>query len=211
MKSITFTLVELLVVIAVIAILASLMLPALNKARDVAKSINCINNEKQIGLLSMQYTNDYSDYIVPANARNPTSNNIVNNVWVGPELFWAETLAAQYLQSDKRFRALFSCPAMAKPFGGTTNYPYTHYGICSRNSGSLLSSATFGSLKRIHQVKNPSMKILTADFNRTNAFDIDDKIRFYLRHNKFMVNALMLDGSARSYNINEITDSMIGK
>ena len=56
-----FTLIELLVVIAIIAILAAILFPVFAQAREKARAISCISNEKQIGTATMMYVQDYDE------------------------------------------------------------------------------------------------------------------------------------------------------
>jgi len=57
-----FTLIELFVVIAIIAILAALLLPALSRATEQGRRVKCQSNLKQLSLALLMYSGDYEDY-----------------------------------------------------------------------------------------------------------------------------------------------------
>ena len=61
-----FTLIELLIVIAIIAILAALLLPSLKTARDQAYKIQCAGSLKQLGLMNALYADNYNSWFLPS-------------------------------------------------------------------------------------------------------------------------------------------------
>lgn len=103
-----FTLVELLVVISVIAILASLLLPALQKAKLKAKQIECVSGLKQIGVGFAGYANDYNCWV-------PRSKDSAITVYLND--FWFHKIS-RYLEikrtvvyTDEKTCGIFKCPA----------------------------------------------------------------------------------------------------
>ncbi len=217
-RLINFTLIELLVVVSIIAILAALLLPALAKARDKAKSGKCTAQLKQMGVLVMYYHDDYDSWIVPADQKNPTDSNIINSLNVGPDMFWAESLGAYYLKSEALYRQVFTCPAMPGPFGKNLDgYQYTHYGICPYVSGSITGSFGIGGTYAVGPVKmakykRPSELILLADSDRGQVGYVLSYISFfYPRHNVFYANSLYLGGHVAPIKAASVTNAMIGK
>lgn len=111
MQNKKFTLIELLITIAIIAILAGMLLPALNSAREKAREITCTGNLRQIGIAAFSYTGDNEDRLPLVNDNEPNRFPVVLGAYAGTKEC-----------SDKQ-GGLWFCPShrMVAPVNATRN------------------------------------------------------------------------------------------
>ena len=197
-KTRIFTLIELLIVIAIIAILAAMLLPALNKARETAYKISCANHLGSIGKAMLMYANDYQDYLPPY--RSASSWGMPGNrEWYAgtPET----GLLADYLQLNQKgqeigtyghnagnaanpvSRGRISCPGLrALPAGKFRIYGYGY------------NNNIYNGERKLARFQMPSRTVLVSETSDTTILSNYDPYLTAFRHGK-SANAVFTAGN----------------
>lgn len=202
-----FTLIELLIVIAVIAILTGLLIPALNSAREKALSIQCTSNLKQVGVACAQYvaaydgflaTNYYTSYVDFLYAYPKGWTTVAGNGWYSPlrhlvnDKFikgYRGTRGAGYATvCPQAYRLLGLTDLILKTWGGS-------YGFNENISMSLAAGppGDYVSMKKFDTLKRPSSRFLYSDTTSQGRMWNSGMI-YFAHSNGFGTNFLYGDG-----------------
>ncbi len=192
-KRTRFTLIELLVVIAIIAILAAMLLPALSAAKAQAKTIDCKNRLKQIGLAEISYSTDYNGYITLS--------------WKTTTFYTWMSFVTPYLNKAQILICPSELPSTRIESGPSSNY-YQCYGGNRQETAFKVSHGDYMS-SRVETLKNTTILIADTLSSKTGAFTqyylFREDTQFWessaisTRHNN-MANTVFVDGRVESAN-----------
>ena len=174
-----FTLVELLVVVAIIGILSSLLLPALSKARDYAKSSGCNANQRQLGIAFTAYADDYDGYY-PVTAEQPGA---------GAYQEWWYVLLPYVSPKQISKSSVFVCP------GGNDSEIWTSWSQYYSYAANWAIGQGMTVRKRVGDIRTPSEMSLLMDGTYKTAWWHSYYINIAYRHMKG-ANVLFADGHA---------------
>jgi prepilin-type N-terminal cleavage/methylation domain-containing protein/prepilin-type processing-associated H-X9-DG protein len=211
-----FTLLELLVVVAIIAVLVAILLPSLQKAREMARTTTCSTKLRSIGTAILMYANEFNDRCPPSYDPYTYFNQTVPT-W-GPT--WAEYFSLRFLKSDS-FQT-FYCPSVPntsswQDIDKRRGY-WVHYGISNFLSAwadwvvAKQDVSAFHDLSwySLSAVDNPSRVVASVDsvFNYLTGTDkgfytVNDYTRMHRRHGGKGVNILYVDGHAATINADD--------
>lgn len=192
----SFTLIELMLVITVIAVLVSLLMPAINKAKNTAKMIRCSANMKQIGLAVNSYTDDYQGWM-PFNDVAPGTSYYFK---ASPYLCGKTDSLWTYFASMGKSTVLY-CPENTEvDFASNQNYSNYSFNI------DVLGSNTHGwanGVRKITEFRYPTKNSVLFDassISKYSCFGLDTNITIDnagcaagFIHNR-QVNSLFVDG-----------------
>jgi prepilin-type N-terminal cleavage/methylation domain-containing protein/prepilin-type processing-associated H-X9-DG protein len=158
-----FTLIELLIVIAIIAVLMAILLPSLSRARDSAKQIACLGNEKQQSTGMAAYVGDFEGWLPVSNP--PNSGNFLYWKWeLSPYLDMNYDLNVIYELPCPLAEKVFKCPLW------NVVTPTVQYGGYGWNIGNGSDEAfgyydgcSWGSRVKLSTTKQPSQTIICGE------------------------------------------------
>ena len=161
-----FTLIELLVVIAIISVLASVLLPSLNRARDMARGVVCMSQERQIGYAFAMYSQDWNGYFPPHGSSGDRWAKRLSKVWDG-------YISPSTWDPCDSGASIWNCPSgVYKGFGSINgnvfvNYSYNTFVGRDVNLG---ESGLYMPIRQ-HKVHKSGDTILMSDWYRYDRVD----------------------------------------
>jgi prepilin-type N-terminal cleavage/methylation domain-containing protein len=163
-----FTLLELLVVMAIIGILAGMLLPTLNQSRESARSANCIGNLKQVGNSFAMYANDYEEWLPETYCASSGKTWVQTLCEAGyPSCtFAAASGSISAGGADGGKRTIFWCPTDKRnPVEGDADSEGVSYPINSTITSSTLTGCQW---MKTNRLKNPSDTMQAIDAFKDN-------------------------------------------